>query len=69
MADIVGVRFERSGRVHYCDPANYDLSVGETVLVDTDDGPKEGRVVIAASQVVHSDLRGPMSVVLSRVES
>ena len=68
MPNIVGVRFERSGRVHYCDPANHDLSVGETVLVDTDDGPKEGRVVIAASQVLHSDLRGPMSVVLTKVE-
>ena len=69
MPNLVGVRFERSGRVHYCDPAEHELSFGERVIVETEDGPKEGTVVIAPSQVLHSDLRGPMNPVTRKVDS
>ena len=68
MAGIVGVRFLPSSQVHYFDPGVHDLSVGDLVQVETDDGPKEGRVVIAPDQVLYSDLRGPLSPVLGKVE-
>ena len=64
MAQVVGVRFGRSGRVHYFDPAGHELAVGDLVVVETDEGPREGRVVIAPGQVLRSDLRGPLSPVL-----
>ena len=60
MAVIVGVRFSRSGRVHYCDAAQVVVSVGDQVEVDTDDGPRDATVIIGSGQVVHSDLRGPL---------
>lgn len=66
MADIVGIRFRRSGRVHYCDPVDLDLAVGDKVTVETDDGPREGRVVIESGQVLYTDLRGPLDRVLSK---
>ena len=66
---VTGVRFERGGDVAYFDASGFDLSVGDLVTVDTDDGPREGRVVIAPSQVVHCDLRGDMDPVLNVVES
>ena len=66
VAGIVGVRFSRNGRVEYCDPAGFDLSPGDAVVVDTESGPREGQVVIAPAQVVQSDLRGPMDAVLSK---
>ena len=68
MAGIVGVRFISSGQVHYFDPGGYDLSVGDLVRVETDDGPREGRVVIAPDQVLYSDLRGPLDPVLGKIE-
>ena len=68
MANIVGVRFKRGGRVHYCDPANLDLSVGDRVIVETEEGPREGQVVIAPGQVLGSELRGPMDPVLRSVD-
>ena len=67
--EVVGVRFARAGKVEYFDPSGLELSPGDRVLVETQDGPKEGRVVIAPAQVVHSDLRGPLERVLSIVEA
>ena len=68
MAEIVGVRFLPSGQVHYFHPGGHDLAVGDLVRVETDDGPREGRVVIAPDQVLYSDLRGPLNPVLGTVE-
>ncbi len=64
--EVVGVRFARAGKVEYFDPSGIELSAGDKVLVETEDGPKEGRVVIAPAQVVHSDLRGPLEPVLRK---
>ena len=65
---IVGVRFQPHGRVHYFDGAELVLSVGDTVSVDTECGPRQGRVVISPGQVLHSDLRGPLGRVLGKVD-
>ena len=69
MAEVVGVRFARAGKVEYFDPSGLELSAGDKVLVETQDGPREGRVVIAPAQVVHSDLRGPLDPVLNIIEA
>ncbi len=66
---LVGVRFDRSGNVAYFDASGFDLTLGDLVMVETDRGPREGRVVIAPSQILHSDLRGPLDPVLRVVES
>ena len=68
MANIVGVRFTRDGRILYFDPADLDLAIGDRVILETDDGPREGWVAIAPSQVLHSDLRGPLNPVLRRAD-
>lgn len=66
MAQVVAVRFTRSGRVHYFDAAGLELAVGDRVVVEADDGPREAWVVMAPAQVFHSDLRGPLSPVLRK---
>ena len=68
MATVVGIRFGRGGRVHYFDSADLDLSVGDRVIVETDEGRREGRVAIAPRQVLYSDLRGPLDPVLGKTE-
>lgn len=67
MAEVVGVRFTKAGRVCYFDPGAHDLSICDRVLVETDDGRREGEVVIAPGQVAYSDLRGPMDPVLQKL--
>jgi cell fate regulator YaaT (PSP1 superfamily) len=65
---IIGIRFKPHDRVQFFDAADTPLSVGDRVVVETEDGPREGRVAIAPGQVAHSDLRGPLSPVLERVD-
>lgn len=67
MAAVVGIRFGNSGRVHYFDSVDLDLSVDDRVIVETDEGRREGRVAIAPRQVLHSDLRGPLDPVLGMI--
>jgi cell fate regulator YaaT (PSP1 superfamily) len=52
MAEIVGVRFKRAGRVYYFAPAGIDLEVNDYVVVNTARGLEMGHVVIAPTQVL-----------------
>ena len=67
--NVLGVRFKSAGRVHYFDPGDQDLAVGDRVVVETEEGPREGVVVIAPHQVFFSELRGPLPAALHRVEA
>jgi len=64
---IIGVRFKPSDRLQYFDADDMPLSVGDKVIVDTEDGPQEARVAIAPGQVAHSDLKGSLSLVIEKV--
>ena len=65
---VVGVRFSPSSRVRFFDPGDVDLAVGDLVIVESDAGPREGRVIIAPGQVLYSELRGPLGPVVRKVE-
>lgn len=68
MASIVGIRLSPPGRVLYFDAGDLDLSTGDRVVVDTESGPREGRVVFTPHQVLQSDLRGPLAPVLRKAD-
>jgi hypothetical protein len=55
MTGIVGVRFERAGRVHFYAAAD-TLAVGDWVAIETAEGTRTGWVVIAPHQVVLDEL-------------
>ena len=63
---IVGVRLVPAGRLHYFDASGLDLSTGDRVVVETEDGQGEGQVAISPGQVLYSDLRGPLFRVLRK---
>ena len=66
---IVGVRFGRSGPVGYYDPGEVELSVGDLVVVETEDGPRQARVVISPNQVLYADVTGIAGRVLRKGEA
>ncbi len=68
MANIVGIRFKRAGRVYYFDPADIDLGVNDYVVVKTSRGLELGQVVIAPEQVMDSGLEGPLKPVIRKAE-
>ncbi len=55
---LVGVRLTRSSPVQFFDAGDLELAVGDRVLVQTESGDAEARVVIAPQQVIHNDLKG-----------
>ena len=68
MADIVGIRFKRAGKVYYFDPVGIDLEVNDHVIVETSRGPELGRVVIAPRQVLASEGTGSLKPVVRKAE-
>ncbi len=69
MAEIVGVRFKRTGRVYYFDPAGIDLEVNDQVVVETSRGQELGKVVIAPRQVLASEISEPLKPVVRKAEA
>jgi cell fate regulator YaaT (PSP1 superfamily) len=68
MADIVGVRFKRAGRIYYFDSAGNELEVNDYVVVKTARGLELGQVVIAPRQVLASELTEPLKPVMRKAE-
>src|SRR6266705_2477763 len=53
----IGVRFKEAGKVYYFDSREYNLDVGNYVVVETSHGFEIGRVVISADQVIASEIK------------
>ncbi|MDO8688086.1 MAG: regulatory iron-sulfur-containing complex subunit RicT, partial [Dehalococcoidales bacterium] len=66
MAEIVGVRFKKSGKVYYFNPVEIVLEVNDHVIVETARGLEMGQVVIAPQQVVASEVSEPLKPVLRK---
>jgi cell fate regulator YaaT (PSP1 superfamily) len=63
---VAGVRLGRAGRVGYYDAGSLELEAGDVVVVETEQGPRTGRVAISPTQMVHSDLTGTLPPVLRK---
>lgn len=66
MADFVGVRFRRAGRVYYFDPAGLELTVNDKVVVKTSRGLELGEVVISPQQIVVGEVDEPLKPVIRK---
>ena len=65
---VVGVRLNEMQPLRFFRPGEQDLEVGDWVLVDTEDGPRRGRVFIAPGQVAFSALTGPIETILGKLD-
>jgi cell fate regulator YaaT (PSP1 superfamily) len=68
MADIVGIRFKRAGRVYYFDPAGIELKLGDYVVVNTARGPELGQVIIEPKSMDDDEITEPLKPVLRKAE-
>ena len=68
MADIVGIRFRRAGKVYYFDAAGIALEAGDYVVVKTSRGTELGHVVIAPGQVLANQVEETLNPVLRKAE-
>jgi len=68
MADIVGIRFKKTGKVYYFDSAGIELEAGDHVVVKTSRGMELGYVVIAPGQVLASEVDESLKPVMRKAE-
>ena len=68
MAEIVGIRFKKAGRVYYFDPAGFDLEVNDYVVVNTVRGLELGHVAASPKQVSDSEVTRPLKSVVRKAE-
>ncbi|OGO24168.1 MAG: stage 0 sporulation family protein [Chloroflexi bacterium RBG_16_50_9] len=68
MADVVGIRFKRAGKVYYFDADGIKLEAGDYAVVKTSRGMELGHVVIAPAQVIASEIEEPLSPVMRKAE-
>ncbi len=69
MADVVGIRFKRAGKVYYFDPAGIDLEVSDRVIVKTTRGLEMGEIVITPHQVMDSEVKEQLKPVVRKATS
>jgi cell fate regulator YaaT (PSP1 superfamily) len=69
MAEIVGIRFKRAGKVYYFDPAGITLEANDYVVVKTSRGLELGRVVISPKQVLANEVTTPLKSILRKAEA
>ncbi len=60
MAEVIGVKFENSGKTYYFDPAGKVLEKGEMVIVETARGIECGEVAMQNSQVSDETIVKPL---------
>lgn len=56
MVDVIGVRFRQTGKIYFFAPENYDVEVGDNVIVETARGIEYGKVVLGKRQIEESKL-------------
>ncbi len=69
MADVVGVRFKRTGKIYYFDPSGIELKVGDCVVVETALGLELGEVVIAPSKMPAGEVNKPLKSVVRQANA
>lgn len=64
MTKIVGIRFQRAGKIYYFDPVDYELEVPMHVIVETARGVEMGTVLIPPKEVEDDSVVQPLKPVI-----
>jgi cell fate regulator YaaT (PSP1 superfamily) len=64
MVKVVGVRFQRAGKIYYFDPLDYELETSNHVIVETARGVEMGTVLIPPREVEDDKVIQPLKPVI-----
>jgi len=68
MANTVGIRFKRAGKIYYFDAGDIALEPGDYAVVKTSRGMELGHVVIAPGQVLAGETEENLNPVVRKAE-
>lgn len=69
MITVIGVRFKKSGKIYYFNPADMEIVVGDNVIVETVRGIEFGKCVIGLRQVEESTVILPLKNVMRKADN
>jgi cell fate regulator YaaT (PSP1 superfamily) len=64
MANVIGVRFRKAGKIYYFDPAGFDIKQGDNVIVETARGVEYGNVVLGIRDLEDDKIIQPLKPVI-----
>ena len=64
MVKIIGVRFRKAGKIYFFSPLNFNIEVGQHVIVETARGVEYGKVVLGPKDVEESKVVQPLKPVI-----
>ena len=64
MKKIVGVRFKKPGKIYFFDPENFDIKMGDKVIVETAMGDEIGEVVVDKRELPDDKIANPLKKVI-----
>lgn len=64
MANIIGVRFKKPGKIYFFDPDGIKIEQGSSVIVETSMGKEFGEVVIANRTIPDEKLEKPLKKII-----
>ncbi len=64
MANIIGVRFKKAGKIYFFDPDGKNIECGEHVIVETSMGMEYGEVAISNRQLPQEKIVAPLKKII-----
>lgn len=64
MIKVIGVRFRQAGKIYYFDPLDFDIEVGQHVIVETARGVEYGLVLTGPREVEEDKVVQPLKQVI-----
>ena len=64
MANIIGVRFKKPGKIYFFNPDNINIQKGKFVIVETSMGVEYGEVVVANRIIPDEKLEKPLKKII-----
>lgn len=64
MANIIGVRFKKPGKIYFFDPDGIEIKKGQSVIVETAMGVEYGEVAIANRTIPDEKLEKPLKKII-----
>ncbi len=66
MTEVIGVKFNKTGKVYYFDPKGNKLKVGDGAVVETSRGTEFGFVAVSNRQVADEEIIAPLKPIIRK---
>lgn len=68
MVKVVGIKFRTAGKVYYFDPADFELKLGDNVIVETARGTEFGTVAMEPGDVDNGEVVQPLRTIIRKAD-